>query len=361
MALVISILHLGGAERVISHLANHWAGRGDTVHLVMLAGADQPQYYHIAPEVRLHHLNLMGRSRGLLDAMSANIRRIGHLREVLNDVDLDVLISFITTSNVLATIAARSLRVPVIISERSSTVDARLALPWRLARRACYRFADGIVFQTERARAAFTGAAPARSVVIANPVPLPAEPCAADSAEVITAAGRLVPEKGFDLLLEAFAMVAARHPGWRLEIWGDGPERRNLESLRDKLGLRSRVRLPGTTAEPGAWTRSGAVFVLSSRYEGFPNALCEAMAAGHAVVATDCRFGPREVVTHDQDGLLTSPGDAGALAAALDRLLGDKALRQRLAAAARCSIRRFDMPAVISQWDDLIRSVAVRG
>lgn len=361
IALVIPTLQPGGAERVISHLANHWARHGHAVHLVLLAGADQPPYYRLDAEVIIWYLDRMHPSAGIINAVTSNASRISTIRRILRDGKFDVIISFLTKTNILVIIATRGLRIPVIVAERNSTIDEVPALPWRLACRACYRFADGIVFQTERARKAFTLAAPAKSAVIANPVTLPSAPCAAADAKVITAVGRLDTQKGFDLLLEAFAMVANRHPAWRLDIWGEGPERGKLESIRDRLGLQDRVRLPGTTAEPGAWARNGAVFVLSSRYEGFPNALCEAMAAGYAVVAADCRFGPREVVTHERDGLLVPANDARGLAAALDRLLGDGTLRQRLAGAARQSISRFAIAAIISQWDDMIRSMSDRG
>jgi glycosyltransferase involved in cell wall biosynthesis len=115
--------------------------------------------------------------------------------------------------------------------------------------------------------------------------------------------------------------------------------------------------MPGISPTALGWIGDGSIFVLSSRFEGFPNALCEAMLAGYAVVATDCRFGPREIITDGRDGLLVAdeaPAPPAALARAMQRLAEDPALRQGLAAAARASAARFDLAAVIPAWTALV-------
>jgi glycosyltransferase involved in cell wall biosynthesis len=357
LALVHPALVPGGAERVISHLANYWAGQGETVHMILCDGPSQPIYYELAPEVQLFRLDLSRDSRGPIDAVIANLHRVRRLRQALQEIGAEVVVAFLPETNVLATLSAKSLGIKVVVSERNSTVDEPLRPPWPLVRSIVYRFSDSIVFQTERGRDAFSPALRAKSIAIPNPVILPSKASAALDATVITAVGRLVPQKGFDLLLEAFATVAPRYPTWSLVIWGEGPEQARLEALRDQLGLQGRVILPGVTAEPGAWMRMASIFVLSSRYEGFPNVLCEAMAAGHAVIAVDCRFGPREIVTDDTDGLLVAANDPRALADALVRLMADPALRRRLAAAARQSIQRFTLEKIMPYWTALLQAM----
>jgi glycosyltransferase involved in cell wall biosynthesis len=346
VALVVPSLGAGGAERVASRLAGHWAGLGHEVHLLLLAGPGQRPYYPLPPAVRLHALDLMGRSSGLLDAALANWARIRRLRRALSELAL----------------AAAGRGPPVIVAERNSP-DEPLPRAWRAARWLAHRAAAAVVFQTERARAAFAGPAARRGVVIPNPVAPPADACRADpAAPALVAAGRLVPQKGFDLLVEAFAAVAADHPAWTLTIWGEGPERGRLEALVGRRGLAGRVRLPGTSAEPGAWLRGGSVFVLPSRFEGFPNVLCEAMAAGYAVLAADCRFGPREIVSDGEDGLLVPPEDPRALAEGLRRLMAAGPARRRaLGDAARRSVERLDPGAIAGRWDALLASVTAGG
>ena len=145
-------------------------------------------------------------------------------------------------------------------------------------------------------------------------------------------------------------------------LWGEGPDRGSLLALARRLGVADRVRCPGRSETPGGWIGSTTIFVLSSRHEGLPNALIEAMAAGAPVIATDCPVGgPRSVIAHGLDGLLVRPDDAGTMAAALERLMASAPLRSRLGTAAVKSADRFAEPAIMAQWTTLIgAAVAAR-
>ena len=139
-------------------------------------------------------------------------------------------------------------------------------------------------------------------------------------------------------------------------IWGEGPERARLERRRDELGLGGSVSLPGVTERPGLWIETAGVFVLSSRYEGWGNVLSEAMAAGLPVVSFDCQFGPSDMITNEEDGLLVPNGDINALSAALSRLFNDEALCKRLGEAAAISARRFTREHVMAGWGQVVQS-----
>lgn len=173
--------------------------------------------------------------------------------------------------------------------------------------------------------------------------------------------GRLAREKGFDLLLEAFAQAGQGREGWRLAMVGEGPERGALEKQRRELGLDGRADLPGAVADVAPWLRRAELFVLASRYEGFPNALCEALAAGVACVAFDCGGIPGEIVRGGVDGLLVPPGEVDALASALARLMDDAQLRGRLAARAPEVLLRFGQKQALDRWEALLREVAAQG
>ena len=150
---------------------------------------------------------------------------------------------------------------------------------------------------------------------------------------MVVAAGRLVGAKGFDRLIRAFTWVAEAHPGWRLRICGGGPARAALAALIDELRLGGRVELAGKVRDIEAELEAASVFALSSRVEGLPLALLEAMAKGLAVVSFDNCAGPCEVIEHGADGLLVPGGDERALARAICALIESPDLRRRLGGA----------------------------
>jgi glycosyltransferase involved in cell wall biosynthesis len=177
---------------------------------------------------------------------------------------------------------------------------------------------------------------------------------------VLAATGRLAWQKGFDILIEAYASIAHRHPEWTLVIWGEGELRADLEDRVRKLGLGDRIRLPGNSRSPEAWISGADAFVMSSRYEGFGNALGEAMAAGLPAVSFACDYGPTEIIEPEVDGILVPRIEAPALARELDRLLSDAGLRERLGAAALLSTRRFHPARIFREWD-LLRADLTAG
>ena len=169
--------------------------------------------------------------------------------------------------------------------------------------------------------------------------------------------GRLHPQKGFDLLLEAFERIQAKHPQWHLTILGEGPMREELELLRAKLGLTHRVSFPGSVQDVNDRLRQADLFVMSSRFEGFPMALCEAMACGLPVIATDCLSGPRDIIRDGIDGVLVPVADVNALAAGLDHLINNPLKRQQLALAAPQVLERFGLDRVMGIWSETIDRV----
>jgi glycosyltransferase involved in cell wall biosynthesis len=171
----------------------------------------------------------------------------------------------------------------------------------------------------------------------------------------LLAAGRLVDEKNFSLLIDVFKRLAAAHPGWDLVILGEGPLDKALRKQADDCGLGERVLLPGLAGNPGAWYARADLYVMSSRFEGFPNTLLEALAHGVPGVSFDCDTGPRDIIRHGTDGLLIPANDAQAMHQGLDKLMGDDAYRGQLAMRAGDARDRFSIERVAGMWESVFR------
>lgn len=357
---VIASLGCGGAERVLSTLVNAWA-RERPVAVVTFDHGDTAPFFALDPRVVHTPISLDKTSRWFGEGAINNLGRIRRLRAELRRQAPDLIVSFGDRTNILTLFASRTLDVPVVISER---VDPRLYSPgavWSALRRAVYPLAATVVVQTERTREYLRSRLKAPLVVIPNPISEPDGATSDDDVRdaVIVAIGRLQPQKGFDVLLRGFSRMSSRFSNWRLLIVGDGPLRQLLEDTARSLTVSDRVSFPGLVPETGSILRRAGIFASTSRFEGFPNALAEAMAHGCAVVATDCPTGPAELIDDGVSGLLVPVDDVDALGAALDRLAGDPGLRRRLGSAAAQAVAPYRPDRIVQQWNRLLENVAV--
>ncbi|WP_302013830.1 glycosyltransferase family 4 protein [uncultured Akkermansia sp.] len=193
--------------------------------------------------------------------------------------------------------------------------------------------------------------------VIPNPCVWSPEKASSLDQPRVVAIGRLVPVKGFDLLIRAWEKVAAVHPDWELEIWGDGPERELLGRLIREKGLEGKVLLRGATADVREKLLQSSMLVFSSLFEGFGMVLVEAMACGVPCVAFECPCGPRDVISPEKDGLLVPPGNTEELARAIIRLVEHPEERSRMGKAARRKAARYGLDAVCTAWMDLFHEL----
>lgn len=177
------------------------------------------------------------------------------------------------------------------------------------------------------------------------------------SQDEVIAVGRLDDQKGFSYLINAFANVVKNHPNWTLRIIGEGGARPKLEQQIQDLGLQNSVTLPGHSTNVIKDISSSKIFVMSSLYEGMPNALMEAMAIGMPVISTDCNFGPRDLVDPNKNGILIPTHDSSALAEAIEMLIKNKSLREKYGAAARKSMQAYDLESVLKMWDHAFKKV----
>ncbi|MGE4552766.1 MAG: glycosyltransferase family 4 protein [Desulfovibrionaceae bacterium] len=359
ICLVISTLRVGGAERALSALANAWDARGHQVLVLTFESPDARPSFPLAGGIGVRRLDLLRASSGPCRAVTENLTRVRALRRALAGFAPDVAVAFMEQTGVLTSLACRGTGIPVICCERTTPGAYSPGRIWEILRRLVYPAAAAVTFQTARAAAALPWLG-GKSVVIPNPVaPAPPPGPAPDLPQpLVMAVGRLAPEKQFDVLLRAFARLAPTHPDWSLALVGEGPERAALEALARDLGVTARVQFTGRVDNVADHLRRAELFALSSRFEGFPNALCEAMACGVPAVAFDCPCGPGEIIRHGVDGLLAPAGDEAAFTAALDRAMGDPGLRAALAARAPEVLERFAEDRILDQWETLLHDTA---
>jgi glycosyltransferase involved in cell wall biosynthesis len=360
---VIPAIASGGAEHVLVILAHHWASLGRQITILTYDHGEMAPFYELDP--RIHHLplGLAEDSAGRVAAVLNNMRRARILRQQLRRSRPDVIVSFIEQTNVLTLLAAEGLGVPVVVGEQSDPHTYPVKPIWARLRLLTYARARRIILLSEHDAAFFPPRLRKRVSVIPNPFVPPPAPTEDDSHDVaassptLIAVGRLHRDKGFDILLEAFSLLSEEHPQWRLTVLGEGEERGRLEALRDELRLGGRVSFPGRVKDPYPFLRRASLFALPSRAEGFPLALCEALACGLPAVCTDCAGGVRDIIEDGVNGMLVPKNDAGALARALNRLMTDEAERRRLGHRAPEVVERFSPQKTFEAWESLLREV----
>ena len=302
------------------------------------------------------------------------LKAVRPVRTVIKQQRPDIVLGMMTSNAVRAIIASFGLPTKVIASERNFPGRKKTHYRWAKLRKRLYRFADGHVVQTykifcwlkKHTRASNIAIIP-NSVtypIASFPPVLDPEMFVGKESKVILAVGKLHEQKGFDLLISAFHRISQRVPGWVLVILGKDVKtagrRQALRRQIDELNLNGRVKMPGCAGNISDWYRRSDIFVLSSRYEGFPNVLLEAMASGCSCISYDCDTGPSEIIINEQNGLLILPEDIDSLAEAMERLIRDERLRAHIAANAVKVREDFSDHRIMDMWirffEEVLRS-----
>ena len=388
ICLYIGSLQKGGAERVMSNLAEHLYGQGWQVTLVTT--------YFRPPEYVLEHgvwdshtgepygeeteSVSWGRSC-CVEISPSGIRRIysdppkeelekGHmhgflaryrtLRQIWKKERPDVILSFIGYNNIFALLTGSGLGIPTAVSVRSNPSREYASQKLRIPAFALFRRAAGVILQTSDAKEFFPEAIQKKAVILPNALnPDFVRPVydGERTCEVVSV-GRLDDNKNQAMLLRAFAGTRACHPEYVLRIYGDGPARKQLEALTRELGIADAVYFEGVISNVRTRIEKSRIYVLSSKEEGMPNALLEAMSAGLACIATDCPCGgPKELLTDGVNGFLVPVDDAETMSDRLLQLMDDPELARQMGQEASKVQETYNLETVNRKWEEYLQGL----
>lgn len=355
--LFISSLQKGGSERVMVNLAEYF--REQKYDVILVTQYQREKEYCISPKIRRVYSEP---DASMLEG--GRIRnfcvRFRTLRRLWKTYRPDVILSFLGKNNLMAVAAAAFLPIKVAVSVRGEPTMEYQGKFMQFIAKTVFRFADGVILQTEQAGQFFPRAVRRKSVILPNPLnpQFTERKVCADREDLIVAAGRLDENKNHAMLIHAFGRIAEEYPTVKLVIYGEGELRTKLEMLIAEKGLTDRISMPGNVNDIADRIGRARIFTLTSNTEGMPNSIMEAMTLGIPVIATDCPCGgPATLIEHGVNGLLVPVGDAFALADAFRRIFEDREFEQKLRENARRITETLAPEQVNKKWEDYLNQL----
>jgi len=366
----------GGVERVLTLKANYMADvLGYNITIILTEGKDKPLFYPLSRKIKVINLDVDFEALWTCSFFKKIFvylqkQRIfkKRLTEELIRLKADITVSLLRREiNFINDIQDGSRKIGELHVNRANYrnfeagdtnfIKRLFAKYWMHNLVSHLKRLDRFVVLTEEDKASWTELSNVE--VIPDPLAFDIDQVSPLSNKRVIAVGRYVYQKGFDLLLHAWKLIEQQHPDWELAIYGMG-ERMPYEQLIDKLKIdRNRCHLNGSTSDIKAEYLNSSLFVFSSRFEGFGMVLIEAMACGLPVISYDCPCGPKDIVRHNEDGLLVPSGSIGSLAKAMGKMMCDVNLRQQMAKAAVKNVQRYKLDSVCQHWHSLFESIVL--
>ena len=345
IVLIMSRLGFGGAERVAVSFCN-WIVENTNDKVTILKFDNDDSAYELDDRV-----NVINFEKNSSNRVMAIINRYRFCKKNLKKLNANLVFAMFYQTELYAYFS-KPCNCKVIGSERCNVLELS-----NLKKHITYYAAkkcDGFIFQTEGIKKTFPIKVQKNSIVISNAISNKKvyDINVHNKENVITAMGRLNSQKGFDTLIKAFSIVNKKNSSYTLKIFGEGPDRDTLQNLIDTAGLHDYVQLCGAKSDAINDVANSKIFVLSSRYEGMPNALIEAMAAGTACISTDCKFGPSELISDGKNGLLTPVDDVRTLSEKILFLIENETVRRNIEKKAIEIRKKLDANTIYKKYYD---------
>ena len=360
----------GGVERVLTLKANYFAEHfGYDITIILTEGKDKPLFYSLSDKIKVINLDINFEELwtcSFVKKVFVYLKKQRIFKKKLTNelmrIRPDITISLLRREiNFINEIKDGSKKIGELHVNRanyrnfeagdSNAIKNMFAKYWMRNLVSHLKRLDRFVVLTEEDKASWTELDNVE--VIPDPLAFDIDKVSPLANKRVIAVGRYVYQKGFDILLQAWAKIEKLHPEWELAIYGMG-DRTPYERIVEELHIdRNRCHLNGPTDDIKQEYLNSSLFVFSSRFEGFGMALIEAMACGLPVISFDCPCGPKDIVRHQEDGLLVPSGDVAELSDAIHQLLSDDALRHVMAKKAIVNVRRFELSEIAERWKNL--------
>lgn len=354
MKILFTITSLNsGAERVLTTLANVLCERHE---VIIIKSDDDEPFYSLDDKVVLESLCMNKINSSIIKKLSHNFNIVKVMRKSIRKHKPDIVISFMDGTNIYTILATRFLDTKLIISERIN-YEYLKSKPWRIIRRLVYPFTDGMVVLSKYDFDKYSYVNDKK--IIFNPLFVGNSKIDLTQKEnIILSVGRLVDDKGFDLLLNALSLIDTKLlNNWKVLIVGDGVRKEDLVRLSKNLGLDEKVEFLGKRKDIEELYKRSSIFVSTSRAEGFPNALSEALSFGCACVATDCLTGPSELIEDGRNGILVEVDDKHEVVKKLSLLIEEEALRDEISNNAKASSKRYELNSIVNKWEEYLDEI----
>lgn len=345
IAFLISSLNAGGAERVVSLLANELSLTNDVV--IITLSKDEP-FYKLNDSITIKQLGVLNSGKNPLKSILSNLVLIYKITSLIRSLKINSLICFMTTSNVLGILSGKLLsNIKVTISERANPKFEDVGY-WNFLRRKTYKLADRLVVQSDEISNYFKSFIDERKIsIIPNPIKI-VDSNKNNKEKIILTVGRIDRNKNQEQIIRSFAKI--KNDQWKLIVCGDGPLMSELIDLTRKLNIQNKVEFTGIVKNIEDYYERAAVFAFSSLSEGFPNVLLEAMNYGCACISTDCPSGPSMLIKNNVNGFLIPLADEISYTNHLQKLIDDEKTRNIFVSNAKNSLENYSLNKVADQW-----------
>ena len=346
---------VGGVERMSVALANEMVRRGHSVHFVSLDTKPPVMYFSVDPSIKMHYVATQDPDRRA--SFGERWKRLLKLRALMRREKFDAAMGFQDGAYLSLVTAAIGTGVPVIAAERNapSRFDHMSSRKAKIVAFNSFRFARRITVQCESYRNEYPEFLRHKIAVIPNPVP-PVGASPLPGNKKILFVGRLESQKNVKALIEAFRLAAPKRPGWTLDIVGDGSQRPSLERQAKEAGISERIIFHGAQRDVDRYYQSCDIFVMPSLFEGFPNAVAEAMGHGRPCAGFASCLGVRDLILDGVTGLLAQDGfSPESLADVLARLMDDADARASMGASGHEAVKAFAPPVIFDSWERVFK------